>query len=195
MEAKQPGNARSVRFVGVTVSLVRWPAESERREALRQAGEPRLLLVEQGAPPLPADHLEDWIRLPADDLDLRTRVEALRRRLQAGGAGVPRLDDGVLRVGDRWVALPPVEARLVSVMVDRFGAVVSRDSLTRAGWPGGSPSRNALDVHVLRLRRRLTPLALAIRTVRSRGYLLERTDGATPVPARPRSASNGDRAG
>jgi DNA-binding response OmpR family regulator len=28
-------------------------------------------------------------------------------------------------------------------------------------------------VHVLRLRRRLAPVALAIRTVRSRGYLLE----------------------
>ena len=34
-----------------------------------------------------------------------------------------------------------------------------------------------LDVHVLRLRRRLTPVGLAIRTVRSRGYLME------PAPA------------
>ena len=42
-----------------------------------------------------------------------------------------------------------------------------------AGWPGGTPGRNALDVHVLRLRRRLEPVRLAIRTVRSRGYLLE----------------------
>jgi DNA-binding response OmpR family regulator len=30
-----------------------------------------------------------------------------------------------------------------------------------------------LDVHVVRLRRRIAPLGLAIRTVRSRGYLLE----------------------
>ena len=35
------------------------------------------------------------------------------------------------------------------------------------------PGRNALDVHVLRLRRRIAPLALSIKTVRSRGYLLE----------------------
>ena len=60
-------------------------------------------------------------------------------------------------------------------MLDRYGAVVSRDALARAGWPDGSPGRNALDVHVLRLRRRLAPLGLAIRTVRSRGYLLEWT--------------------
>jgi hypothetical protein len=169
----------------VKVSLVRWPTESDRREALRQAGEPRLLLVEQGAPPVPCDHREDWIRLPADDVDLRVRVEALRRRLGAESPGTPDIDDdGVLRVGDRWVALPPVEARLASVLVDRFGAVVSRETLTRVGWPGGSSSRNALDVHVLRLRRRLAPLRLAIRTVRSRGYLLERADGGGQVLAR-----------
>jgi len=58
-------------------------------------------------------------------------------------------------------------------MLERFGAVVSRESLGRAGWPDGAPGRNALDVHVLRLRRRLAPVHLAIRTVRSRGYLLE----------------------
>ena len=55
----------------------------------------------------------------------------------------------------------------------RFGAVVSRSELLAAGWPEGAPGRNALDVHVLRLRRRLVPVRLAIRTVRSRGYLLE----------------------
>jgi DNA-binding response OmpR family regulator len=93
---------------------------------------------------------------------------------------LPSLDeDGVLRVSDRWVSLPPVEARLAAALLHRYGAVVSREALARAGWPAGSPGRNALDVHVLRLRRRLAPLALAIRTVRSRGYLLER--GADPA--------------
>jgi DNA-binding response OmpR family regulator len=75
------------------------------------------------------------------------------------------------------VSLPPVEARLTRVLIERLGAVVGRDTLSRAGWPHGSPGRNALDVHVLRLRRRLVPLGLVIRTVRSRGYLLE-ADGA-----------------
>jgi DNA-binding response OmpR family regulator len=35
------------------------------------------------------------------------------------------------------------------------------------------PTRNALDVHMLRLRRRLEPLGLEVRTVRSRGYVLQ----------------------
>lgn len=166
------------------VALVHWPAEEDRREELRHARQPRLLLVETGAPPIPSDELEDWIRLPADDVDLRVRVESLRRRAEAISDVVPVLDDdGVLRLGDHWVSLPPVEARLTGALLERFGAVVSRDTLVRAGWPGGSPGRNALDVHVLRLRRRLAPLRLAIRTVRSRGYLLELADGGGQVVA------------
>lgn len=161
----------------MNVSLVRWPAERDRREALRRAGEPRLLLIETGTPPLPSDQREDWIRLPADDVDLRARLEALRRRAEPGTPPVPMLDDdGVLRANERWVALPPVEARLTAALIARFGAVVSRTALTDAGWPGGAPGRNALDVHILRLRRRIAPLGLAIRTVRSRGYLLEGAD-------------------
>jgi DNA-binding response OmpR family regulator len=58
-------------------------------------------------------------------------------------------------------------------LLDRFGAVVSREQLAKTGWPRGAPGRNALDVHMLRLRRRIAPVGLAIKTVRSRGYLLE----------------------
>ena len=159
------------------VALVRWPGEAARRDELLREGRPRLLLLEdEVAPPVASpDDLEDWIRVPAGDVDLRARVEGLQRRIEARVDRAPALDDdGVLRLGDRWVSLPPVEARLTAALLGRFGAVVSRDALARAGWPAGAPGRNALDVHMLRLRRRLSPLALAIRTVRSRGYLLER---------------------
>jgi DNA-binding winged helix-turn-helix (wHTH) protein len=63
--------------------------------------------------------------------------------------------------------------RLVGAMLDRYRAVVSREALSRAGWPDSLPGRNVLDVHIVRLRRRLADLGLVIRTVRSRGYLLE----------------------
>jgi DNA-binding response OmpR family regulator len=168
----------------VDVVLVRWPAEAARRDELQRDGQPCLLLLEDGvAPPLTnPDALEDWIRVPAEDTDLMARVEGLRRRSEARPDPSPELDDdGVLRIGDQWVSLPPVEARLTAALLDRMGAVVSRDALARAGWPAGAPGRNALDVHMLRLRRRVSPLALAIRTVRSRGYLLERA--AAPEPA------------
>ena len=157
------------------VVLVRWPAEAERRDRLRDAGTPRLLLVEEGPPPAPEDCLEEWIRVPADDVDVRARMDAVTARLRHHvSADGPDLDvDGVLRYSGAWVSLPPVEARLTGALVERFGAVVGRDALARAGWPEGAPGRNALDVHVLRLRRRLATVELSIKTVRSRGYLLE----------------------
>jgi hypothetical protein len=175
MPAKQWGNTRFVRSPQMEVVIVRWPAERERREQLRRGGRPRLLLLEDGAaPPDPDDCLEDWARAPIDEADLRARVAALEFRSQQHDQSAPNLDDdGVLHHHESWVALPPVEARLMGALLDRSGAVVSREALARAGWPDGAPGRNALDVHVLRLRRRVDPLGLVIRTVRSRGYLLE----------------------
>ena len=159
----------------VEVVLVRWPHEAERRARLEDEGVPRLLLVEDGvAPPVVEDPLEDWVRVPASEDDVRARLAGLAARRRLHAQEVPELDaDGVLRFADHWVALPPVEARLTAALLERFGAVVSRAALAGAGWPQGAPRRNALDVHVVRLRRRLAPVSLAIRTVRSRGYLLE----------------------
>jgi DNA-binding response OmpR family regulator len=173
------------------VTMLKWPDEQARRSRISEAHEPRLLLVPDGEePPAVVDCLEDWIRIPATENEVRARVDALAVRSQAhtqngngNGHGhdeppSPMLDDfGVLRVNGSWVALPPLEARLTEALLERLGAVTSRELLIRAGWPSGAPGRNALDVHVLRLRRRLQPVGLAIRTVRSRGYLLE------PAPA------------
>src|SRR5437764_7809298 len=159
------------------VVLVHWPDERARLEALRASGAPRLLLVGDGlAPPEPIDVLEDWIRMPAAEHDLRVRVATLAAR--AGRAApLPGVDDdGLLRFRGSWVTLSPVERALAAALVERFGAVVGRDTLTRRAWPGGTPTRNALDVHVLRLRRRIAPLDLEVRTVRARGYLLQARD-------------------
>ena len=177
----------------LAVTLLRWPEESALREKLRLSGGARLLLVpEDHQPPVAADCLEDWIRTPAAEIDIRARMEALAARSAVHDVGpphpaMPELDGhGVLRYGGQWVALPPLESRITGVLLARFGAVASRDALLKAGWPIDAPGRNALDVHVLRLRRRLTPLDLVIRTVRSRGYLMEarrdRNGEGGPVP-------------
>jgi len=164
----------------VDVVLLRWPLEAWRRPELIAGRVPRLLIMEDGlAPPELEDCLEDWVRVPAGEADVQARIVALTARAGLHAAAVPVLDDdGVLRLGARWVPLPPVEARLTSALLHRYGAVVGREALGRAGWPEGAPGRNALDVHVLRLRRRLATVGLAIRTVRSRGYLLEEARAA-----------------
>ena len=158
------------------VVLLRWPEESARRAELETAARPRLLLVEPGDPPPDiSDPLEDWIRLPAEDRDVRARVATLEARAEDGST-LPEIDDdGLLRYRDQWVSLSPVERELAGALVERFGAVVGRDLMARRAWPTGAPTRNALDVHILRLRRRIAPVGLEVRTVRSRGYLLQFT--------------------
>jgi hypothetical protein len=176
MPRKRPRNSGSLRSPTVDAVLVRWPAEAARRQRLVDEQRARLLLVEGDAdPPEAVDCLEDWMRVPVDEAELAFRLQALAVRARAHAApDRPELDgDGVLRRGTSWVSLPPVEARLTAALLERLGTVVSREALARAGWPDGAPGRNALDVHVLRLRRRLGPVGLVIRTVRSRGYLLE----------------------
>lgn len=82
--------------------------------------------------------------------------------------------DGVLRDGDRWVALPPLEARLFAVLLEQSGAVVHRAVLTDTGWPAGPPADDrAVDGVLKRLRRRVTPLGVRIPTVSGSGFLID----------------------
>jgi DNA-binding response OmpR family regulator len=158
------------------VAILHWPNEEQRRCEMQRRDVPRLLLVDVTAPaPVISDPFEDWVRLPTTEQDIKARVDGLTLRCQSRAEARLTLDgDGLLHHGDRWVSLPPIEAALITALLEREGAVVSREELLLAGWPDEDPSRNVLDVHVLRLRRRLEPLDLAIRTVRSRGYVLER---------------------
>ena len=167
------------------VAFIRWPDDADRRATLVGERRPRLLLVDEGAdPPEVTDCFEDWVVLPVDESELASRARALSVRIAWHQATEPTVDEaGVLRFGDRLLVLPPVEARLAAALVARFGVVVHRDALAASGWPDGPPGRNALDVHLVRLRRRLAGIGLLLRTVRSRGYLLE---------AAPTSENEGD---
>ena len=157
------------------VAFIRWPDDADRRAALVEERRPRLLLLDAGVrPPDITDCFEDWVVLPVEETELASRTRALNARVAKHQAVEPTVDDaGVLRYGDRLLVLPPVEARLAAALVARFGVVLRRDALAASGWPDGPPGRNALDVHLVRLRRRLAGMGLTLRTVRSRGYLLE----------------------
>ena len=127
------GEVRSV--TGSDVAMVRWPGEEHRLERLRAERRPRLLLVESGAaPPLPADDLEDWIRVPAHEVDMMARLAGLERRYQENGSVRPEVgEDGVLRMGRNWVSLPPVDHRLAA----RAGRALRRGRQPRGLGQGG----------------------------------------------------------
>lgn len=160
------------------VALVRWPVERQRLQMLRGRGEPRLIVVEEGAPPAGDDPLEDWLRAPVDVDELRLRVDTLRSRAQRRDPAPAVDDDGLLRFRGQIVALPPVQRNLAGPLVERMGSVVSREALVRSAWPDGPPRhRNVLDVHIARLRRLLGGIGLELKTVRRRGYLLRASTG------------------
>jgi hypothetical protein len=167
-----PERTTSVSGADIDVALVRWPEEAERSVALAAAGAAQLLLVEPGADlPETWGQLTDWIRMPADHEDVWIRIATLQRR---AAPPAPRLDEfDVLWRGTSWVALSPLEARIVATMLENPVTVLERATISAAAWPDGGRDPRLVDAYVKRLRRRIPALGLTIHTVRGRGYLLE----------------------
>jgi len=154
------------------VEILRWPEEAARLDALRSACRPRLLLLAPDvAPPDAADCCEDWVRLPASDADIGARAAGVAARA-AAHSSVPELrGDGRVRYRDHWVPLSRIEEALLVTLAERFGSLVATDDLR--GDDRHPLSAKTLRVHVMRLRRRIEPIGLVIRTVHGRGYVLE----------------------
>ena len=171
-------DARAASAIAATsidgVRLVRWPTEDHLRADLATAGRPRILLVSaDAAPPEDWDDLEDWVRLPLDPDELQGRARTLRRRARAGER--PWFDDdGLLRVGDRWVDLPAGPRAVVELLVDRFATVVYADEMSKRYLEaGGSARESARKTMVVRVRQRLAEVGLELHNVRDAGYLLD----------------------
>ena len=132
----------------------------------------RLYIVDEGTvPPFTWSPTEDWLRAPVKLSELEARRERLRRRVDASRP--VELDEfGVARRGRRWVALSELEARIVAPLLARQGELVRRAALIDAAW-GANDDRRLLDATMKRIRRRVQPLGVSIRTVRGVGYLLE----------------------
>ncbi len=83
--------------------------------------------------------------------------------------------------GGTAVDLPPGEFTLLEILASRPGRVVSRetigDRLSRGAEP---PSDTAIEICIHRLRRRLGPFGIKVRTLRGFGYLLEAVPDEAP---------------
>jgi len=154
------------------VVVLRWPEQAADVRRLDALGVPRLLLVEPGAaPPETASCLQDWIRLPADDGDVRARIAVLSLR-PACHPSRPEVDDvGQLSYRGWSIFLSPLDERLCRVLIEHFGCLVDEDTLEHLGWPGGATVQ-AVRVQVSRLRRRIAPLGLGITRARNSGYVM-----------------------
>ncbi|WP_205576417.1 winged helix-turn-helix domain-containing protein [Streptomyces europaeiscabiei] len=165
------------------VVFVRWPVQADLRTRCRKEGMPRLLVVEAGAqPPISSDPVEDWVRPPVSRDDLEARVAVLQNRFDS--SRVPTIDStGTLSFGPHSITVSTTQAELLRLLIDRFGDVVHRTEFVQR-FAGRTPAlnRNSLDLHIMRLRRRLLPIELSIRTVWGRGYMLESAAVAEAAP-------------
>jgi DNA-binding response OmpR family regulator len=154
------------------VVVVSWPAQTPERDRLERHGIPRLWLVEPGVePPVGDSCLEDWLRLPAEDADVRARLVSLVRRA-AHHPSRPTLDAfGQITHNGAVVNLSPVDQHLAEPLIANFGNAVAEDDLITSAWHEGG-SEQTLRVHVSRLRRRLAPIGLTITNIRAYGYAM-----------------------
>jgi DNA-binding response OmpR family regulator len=158
------------------VAVLVWPDQAAQQARFDRAGLPRLWLVEPGAvPPVSNSCLEDWLRLPADDADVRARIASLTLRALRHPAR-PTLDGhGQFKFHGHIVFLSPVEQNLATPLVAHFGEAVGDEELIRSTWFDGAGTEQTLRVHVSRLRRRLAPIGLTVTSIRGFGYVLHAT--------------------
>jgi len=124
---------------------------------------------------------DDYMAKPFAMPELAARVRALIRRSQAQtGPRVvhgPLMLDTVARRAYLRGAPLDLAARewaVLEVLLARVERIVSKESIIQAvaSW-GDELSPNAIEVYVSRLRSKLEPAGIRIRTVRGFGYMLE----------------------
>jgi two-component system, OmpR family, response regulator len=129
---------------------------------------------------------DDYLTKPFAIRELEARSRALRRR----GLGMnrpPLRGNGALAfdpaarmayVQGRALDLSAREVDVLEIFLARIGRVVSKDQLLGclSNW-GDAVSRNAVEVYVHRLRRKLQSASILISTVRGLGYCMEKASG------------------
>ena len=124
---------------------------------------------------------DDYLAKPFAMAELGARVRALLRRAQTRSS--PRITHGPLSMdkaarraylAGEQLDLTAREWAVLEVLLQRVEKIVSKDSIVN--WVAGCDgelSPNAVEVYVSRLRAKLEPAGIRIRTVRGFGYMLE----------------------
>lgn len=140
----------------------------------RDAVEDRVAGLDLGA--------DDYLTKPFDLSELEARVRALVRRGQGAHSNVLRHGRLIFNIAGRRVYmddqpldLSARELGVLEVLMLKAGQVVSKELLAEklCNWDE-EIGPNAIEVYVHRLRKKLEPAGIQIRTIRGLGYLLEK---------------------
>lgn len=141
----------------------------------RGAAEERVRGLDLGA--------DDYMAKPFDVREFEARVRSLLRR-QAGlrsatvtlGEVTLDLTTRQFAAGGQMLDLPPRERALLELFLTRAGKVVAKEAIVQSLTSlDDMLSDNAIEQYVSRLRRRIAPHGLGLRTVRGIGYMLEKS--------------------
>ena len=125
---------------------------------------------------------DDLLAKPFDLQVLSAKVQALLRRCYDFGPSAHLLEcrgavldaaAGMLTVGQTQLTLSRNEARILQLLMEHKGQIVSREALMIRLWESDSfIDENTLSVNITRLRRKLEAVGLTdfIRTCRGAGY-------------------------
>ena len=121
---------------------------------------------------------DDFIAKPFDQSLLMAKLQAMLRRTYDFSSSVPVLEHrgALLHMGDQKISLSKNEYRILLVLMENKGRVVSREKLMEQLWETDCfVDENTLSVNVNRLRKRLESAGLSdfIKTKFGVGYLIE----------------------
>jgi two-component system OmpR family response regulator len=80
-----------------------------------------------------------------------------------------------IKVNGELLSLPARETAVLSVLMMQKDQVISKDKIAKhLSFYGDVLADNAIEIYIHRLRKRIEPYGVSIRTFRGLGYLLER---------------------